>query len=291
MAQSLRRAAAYVVAAGALFAAMAAIVRAISGQLPTEMIVFFRSAVGLLVLLPWLWHRRVPLRTQRLPAHLLRGLAGLAAMYLFFYALGRLPLAEATLYNYATPLWVPIIGFIWLREPITVSIAAALGVGLLGILLILKPAVSGISVAAIAGLASGWFAALAMVGIRRLARSEPPDRIVFYFSLLSTLIAALPLWWTWRQPEPSLWLLLLLLGALASGAQLLLTRGYSLAPASHVGAFTYSTVVFAAIIGWALWGDVFDGWSLLGTALVCVGGALALRLLGKRAPQAPDMAD
>jgi len=111
---------------------------------------------------------------------------------------------------------------------------------------------------------------------------------VFYFSLVCTVVSAVPLAWTWRTPAPWLWALLLLMGVLASAAQLLLTRGYAHAPAAQVGPFIYSTVVFSALLGWLLWGDVFDLFSLLGAGLVCLGGALAIRASGKNAAPAAD---
>ncbi len=288
MTENLKRGAALVVASGALFAGMGAIVRVASESLPNEMVVFFRSAMGLAVLMPWVWHLGLSLRTRYLKFHLVRSLAGLAAMYCFFYAIAHLPLAEATLYNYSTPLWVPFIAFALLREPIPRRLAWDVGIGFVGIALILKPVFGGAGLAALAGIASGVLAALAVVGIRRLIRTEPATRIVFYFSLVCTVVSAVPLAWTWRTPAPWLWALLLLMGVLASAAQLLLTRGYAHAPAAQVGPFIYSTVVFSALLGWLLWGDVFDLFSLLGAGLVCLGGALAIRASGKNAAPAAD---
>jgi len=286
--ENLKRGALYVVASGALFAGMGAIVRVASESLPNEMVVFFRSAMGLVALLPWVWHLNVNLTTRYFRFHLVRGLAGLSAMYCFFYAIAHVPLAEATLYNYSTPLWVPFLAFALLREPIPRRLAWDIGVGFVGIALILKPAFGGGGLASLIGVAAGIFAALAMVGVRRLIRTEPASRIVFYFSLICTVVSAVPLIWTWRTPALGLWLLLLLMGVLASAAQLLLTRGYAQAPAAQVGPFIYSTVVFSAVLGWLLWGDVFDMLSLLGAGLVCLGGVLAIRASGKRVAPAAE---
>ena len=105
---NLPRGALLMLASGLLFAAMGALIKNLSATLPNEMLVFFRSLIGLLVLTPWLLHRGPSyFATRRLGAHLLRALTGLAAMYCFFYALGRLPLAEAVLLNYSAPLFIP----------------------------------------------------------------------------------------------------------------------------------------------------------------------------------------
>ena len=288
--ENLRLGAIYMIAAGLLFSCMAAIVRYLSASLPNEMIVFFRSAMGLVVLFPWLWHRGLHnLKTSHPRGHLLRGLAGLGAMYCYFYALGRLPLAEATLLNYSTPLFMPFIAWWWLREHMPGRLWWAIGIGFAGITLILKPDVGAFSPVAVIGLASGILAAIAMVGVRQLSRTEPTSRIVFYFTLICATGSAFPLIWSWRTPAPALWLPLVAVGALASVAQLLLTRAYSYAPAAQVGPFTYSTVVFAAAIGFLAFGDVLDWSSAVGTMLVICGGVLTIRLAGRRAAPAPEV--
>jgi len=283
----LRRGALNMVGAGLLFAAVGACVRVLSESLPNEMVVFFRSFLGLVALLPLVWHRGVAnLRTRKFRDHLTRGVAGVAAMYCYFYAVAHLPLAEAVLLNYTTPLFVPFIAALWLGERIPPKLWAGIGIGFLGVLFILKPGQTLFSPAALVGLASGVLAAFAVTGVRRLTRTEPVWRIVFYFSLVSTLVAAVPLPLRWQTPDTSLWLLLIAMGAVASLGQLLLTRAYSHVPAAQVGPFSYSTVVFAAVAGWALWSEVLDLYSLSGALLVCLGGILTIRYAG--APVAPE---
>ena len=194
------------VASGLLFSAMGALIKQLSVQLPNEMVVFFRSAMGLLVLLPWVWRRGFGhLKTQRWRGHLLRGLAGVSAMYCFFYTIGHLPLAEAVLLNYSTPLFVPFISVLWLGEKIAHRLWLPIGIGFAGILLILKPGLALFTPVSLVGVASGILAALAMVSIRRLTRSEPTLRIIFYFSVVSTAVSAMPLIWRWQSPAPQLW--------------------------------------------------------------------------------------
>jgi drug/metabolite transporter (DMT)-like permease len=247
--------------------------------------------MGLLVLLPWVWRRGIrQLKTTRLRGHLLRGLAGLAAMYCYFFTIAHLPLAEAVLLNYSTPLFVPFIAVLWLGEKISARLWLAIGTGFAGILLILKPGLALFTPVSLIGVASGTFAALAMVSIRRLTRSEPTLRIVFYFSAVCTAVSAVPLAWRWQSPEPGLWLLLVLVGVLASLAQSLMTRAYAQAPAAQVGPFTYSTVLFAAVVGWLFWGEVLDVLSFAGALLVCLAGILTIRLAGRQAAPMAEIA-
>ena len=266
----LRRGAAFAVLAAAAFAAMAACVKTAAATMPNEVIVFFRSATSLVVLLPWLLLQGpVALKTRRPWAHLWRAAFGTVAVYSFFYAIAHLTLAEAILLTYSTPLFIPFIGWIAIREVPPPVIFPAVATGLVGIALIVKPGgASLVSVASAVGALSGVMAACAMVTIRRISDTEPAARIVFYFSGLSALIASVPLLWTWRAPDTATLILLVVIGVLATLGQLLLTHAYSLAPAARIGAFAYVSVVFGGLIGWALWGETPDGLSVLGMLLV-----------------------
>ena len=286
----LKRGAFYMVAAALLFVGVGVCVRILSASLPNEMVVFFRSFFGLVALLPLVWHRGLAnLKTRNFRGHLVRGIAGVAAMYCYFYAVAYLPLAEAVLLNYTTPLFVPFIAALWLHERVPPKLWAAIGAGFLGILFILRPGQDLFAPVALIGLASGVLAAFAMTGVRRLTHTEPVFRIVFYFSLVSTVIAAAPLPVRWQTPDASLWLLLIVMGVMASFGQLLLTRAYACAPAAQVGPFSYAAVVFAAVVGWILWGEVLDVFSFIGAALVCLGGALTIRYAGAApTPELPE---
>jgi drug/metabolite transporter (DMT)-like permease len=283
-ADNLLRGALFMLASGLAFAVMGAIVKKVSGTLPNEMVVFFRNAAGFIALLPWIAHRGWHvIKTERPRAHLVRSLFGLGAMYCFFYAIAHMPLASATLLNYSTPLFVPFIAWLWLREPVSQALRWILIIGFAGVILILKPGHDLYTSASLVGLASGLLAAFAMVGVRNLARSEPSTRIVFYFTLFGCVVSSVPLAWAWRTPPVELWGWLIALGAVASLAQLLMTRAYASAPAAQVGPFTYSTTVFAALAGWLLWGELFDGLSLVGALAIVAAGALAIRYTARPA--------
>ncbi|MBP8649065.1 MAG: DMT family transporter, partial [Deltaproteobacteria bacterium] len=126
-------------------------------------------------------------------------------------------------------------------------------------------------------LSAAVLASLAMVSIRRMSFHEPPTRIVFYYSLLSTLFSGLPLPWAWQAPGACMFLVLVLMGLVAVAAQIFMTRGYSLAPAGVVVPFMYGTVVFAALIGWFFWGESIDLLTAAGALLVCTAGVISAR--------------
>jgi len=260
-----------------LFAGVGALVKAASADLPSEVIVFFRNAVAMAFLLPWLLirHRNLSLKTSCPNLHLLRAAAGLAAMYCFFIALKLLRLADAMLLCYTLPIFIPIIEWFWLKEPVSRQTKIAVLVGFIGIALVLKPGFGLFQAAGLVGLASGLLAALAIVGIRRMTVTEPVVRIVFYFTSFGTLVSAVPLAWTWQNPSGHMLGVLCFMGVLAIMAQMCLTKGYSMAPAGQVGPFNYGNVVFAALLGWLIWGETMDGLTLVGAVLTCSAGIIA----------------
>lgn len=277
MTQDLHRGALFAVAAAAAFAAMGAMIKVAAAELPNPMVVFLRNAFGLLILAPWLLRPGLQgLKTDRPWAHLLRAAVGLSAMYCFFFAISRLHLANAVLFNYSQPLFIPFIAWLWLGERPPARIFPAVAIGFVGVALILKPDTGLVSVPGLIGLASGLLAATAMVAIRRMADTEPTTRIVFYFTIFATLISAAPAAATWQQPSGPVWLIMLAAGALATAGQLLLTRAYTLAPAAHVGSLIYAAVVFAALFGWLFWDEVPDGLDAAGTVLVVLAGVIVV---------------
>ena len=275
----LRRAALYMVAAALLFAAMGAGVKAASRELPNTMVVFFRNAVGLVALLPWLLRGGLAnLRTRHLGEHVVRGVAGLLAMFSFFYAIAHLRLADAMLLNQSVPLFLPFVESVWLKEPVPGRIWGPVGVGFLGLVLVLKPGTGLFEPAALVGALSAVFAAVAQVGIRRLTRTEPTTRIVFYFAVTASLFSSLPLPYTWVAPSAELWVVLVVLGTFATFGQLCMTRAYSHAPAASVGPFIYAGPVFATMLDWLLWGSLPDAVFVAGALLVMGAAVLALRM-------------
>jgi drug/metabolite transporter (DMT)-like permease len=287
---NLPRGALLMLAATLLFAATGAIIKYVAASLPNEMIVFLRNLIGLVALTPlFVRHGIRHYATRRFNAHLFRALAGLAAMYCYFYAIGHLPLAEAVLLNYTAPLFIPLAALVLAGEALSNKLWWPIGIGFVGIGFILKPGLSLLAPIALIGLAAGVFSALAMAGIRRLTNTEPATRVVFYFSLVSTVVSAVPMLWQWQTPVPDLWFPLLMIGILSTVAQILMTRGYACAPAAQVGPFLYAIVVFAALFGWGFWQEVPDVLSLLGALLVIAAGVLTIRMGGKKVAPPSDL--
>lgn len=279
MTTDLRKGAGLMVASAVLFASMAAMVSLAARELANAPIVFFRHFIMVVFLLPWLVREgRGALRTSDLRGHLVRGIAGVAAVACYFYAVARMRLADAVLLNQSMPLFIPLVERAWLGERIPRRLVLVLLLGFCGLLLILKPASGVFQPAALVGLASAVLAAVAQVGIRRLTRTEPVMRIVFYFGLVASAVALPPAVCWWTAPSARTWGVLLLLGVFATIGQLTLTRAYLYAPAASVGPFLYAGPVFAGVLDWLVWGRLPDALFVAGAVVVIAAATLALRL-------------
>lgn len=275
--QDLIRGAFLIAASEFVFVTMGAMVKGVSSGLSSELVVFFRNFFGLLALLPFVLRSGTSvLRTQALRFHFLRATVGVTAMYCFFYALAHLPLGNAMLLKQTAPLFIPVIAALWLSEHINGVARVAILVGFAGAALVLKPE-AALDPAALVGLVGGFLAAGAKVSVRRLSHSETTLSVVFYFALIGTVVSAIPLPWIWQTPDLKEWALLLAMGPVASLGQILLTEGYSTAPAGLIGPFTYTSVVFSFGYGWLFWNEIPTGYTVAGAALIILAGVMVLR--------------
>ncbi len=271
-------ASALVLIAELCFAGVSALVKHASQTLPYEHLVFFRNLFAFILLLPWLYRRRTTaFKTEQLPLHLLRAVVGIAAMYLFFLVIATIPLAQATLVLLMAPFIIPIISYFWLKESISQRVIFSIALGFSGALIFLNPLAQSIHPMVVVALVAAVFAAWTKTMIRKLSTTESPSKIVFYFSFFASVLSALPMLIRWQPIAPSAWGAILGIGLLAVVGQLAMTRAFSIAPPSQVGVFTYSSVIFAALLGYLIWGEAITFTMVLGSAIIFVAGYLALR--------------
>lgn len=269
----------HAVTAAAGFSLMGALIKVAAAELDTPMIIFLRNLFGVLFLIPVLV--RAPLRelkTQRFPLHLLRTVVGLTAMYCFFFAIAHIPLADAMLLNYAAPLYVPIIAWVWLKERPARGVGLLIVVGLVGVTFIVRPEGASVTAVSLVAVLAGVFAGWAFVTIRRLSSTEPAVRIVFWFGVLAVLITSVPALLFWQTPSWHTIALMLGVGASATISQLSLTRSYALMPAAQAAPLNYLVVVFSSVLGWLFWAESPGSLAALGMLLVVASSIAATRL-------------
>ncbi|WP_374547318.1 DMT family transporter [Rhodoblastus sp.] len=294
------------------FTAMGVGVRVAAPRIPVSEIVFFRSVVALALLFCWLtWTGGFPrhLATRRPLGHLGRGLSGTAGMFANFTSLALLPLADATAYFYASPIFVTLIAALGLREDVHASRWLAVLIGFGGVLAMLGDHV-GLAdfsrslgqegLGAAVALTGAGFAAISIIQTRRLAASEHTAAIVFYFTCLTTVAGAVALAVAQAAPDmlPSQafvapdsreWIALIGAGAMGGCAQILVTTSYRYADASLLASYDYLAMVWALLASLLIF-DQWPSWAVLAGATAIAGSGL-LAVLGERMGRRPASAD
>jgi drug/metabolite transporter (DMT)-like permease len=263
------------------FAVMAVCIKIASSELPAVQLVFLRSIIGLIIILPFVLPKGIDfIKTPVLHLHMLRGFISLCAMTCFFYAISHVGLSESTLLNASSPLFVGLLAFSILKEKVTKHSAVALVVGFIGVCFILKPGTALFTFAALIGLCSGFFIACAKILVRYMANTEPVLRTVFYFSIFSTIYSSILMIWFWQTPTMFDVSIMVLAAICATGGQTLLTYAFTHNEAVSVAPFTYVTVMMATLFGWIGWNELPDIGSSVGAMLI-IGSCLSLTIQGK----------
>lgn len=264
-------------------AVMVALIKQIANDVPQTDIVFFRNLFGLLALIPVIYHHRITsLKTQRFGIHAFRACIGLSGMYLYFYVIGQMPLAEAILVKLTVPFILPIITWAWLGEKITARTAWSILVGFFGVMFVLRPGTDTFQPVALLGLLAAFFQGEAKVSIRKMSDTEPGHRIVFYFGLIATIISAIPFLWSPSLPTGSTLYYLIAVGITATIGQLCMTHAYKIANPGQIGPYTYSCVIYAALIGWIFWGETLLITTIIGSALIIAAGLINLKRMAPK---------
>lgn len=226
-----------------------------------------------------------PLRTRHWRGHLVRSVAGVVSMLLFFACLASAPLATAVTLNYTSPLFLALITGLLLRERLSLPAVVAIATGFAGVLALLQPWAEGSPLGpGLLGLAGGAIAAVAYLGIRQLgAAGEPEWRTVFYFALLGLVAGAAALPFTGATPLRVADLpLLVAIGACALAAQLAMTFAYSRGATLVVATLSYCGVLFAGLYDLLATGEAPTAAGWLGMSLIA--GAGVMTVFARRAP-------
>ncbi|MFV5368005.1 DMT family transporter [Acinetobacter junii] len=252
-----------------LFSIMGICIRYASQTVDNYTIVFFRNFVGLMLFLPLIMKQGASfVKTEKLWMHTWRSLVGLAAMYGFFYAIAHLKLSNAMVFTYSSPIFIPLIAWLFLKERITKAMLMAAALGFLGVFCVAKPDQGLWNWVSAIGIASSLLASMAFVTVRALTKTEPPERIVFYFCLIGSLLSAIPMFWVWRPYALKELFFLIAAGILANVSQIFMSHAYRLAPAGQIAPVNYMAIIFAGIWGFFLWQETPDFYSLFGFGLI-----------------------
>ncbi len=284
----------YMVASTVVFAGSSAVVKWELAIYPVGEVAFFRSLFAFIAIALMVLPRRgfAVLRTRRYREHVQRGLSQFGSMTCMMLALRVLSLGSATAISFSAPLFTTFLSIVVLKEKVGIHRWSALVVGFIGVLVVTHPGAGTLTIGAFFALANAVLISSVAVAIRRMSASESTETLTLYQMSIITLctLFLLPFGFSWPA-----WLdaLGLALAGIGNGiAQFWWTRALSLAPPSSVVPFNYLSLVWATILGFAIWGDVPGKALLVGSAIVVASGLYILwrETLRRARPPAPQVA-
>jgi drug/metabolite transporter (DMT)-like permease len=267
------RGALWMCGAACSFALMINLVRHLTQSLDPLQVVFFRNLFGLLAMLPWLiGHGPAVLRTRRLGLHLLRAAIGIAAMVCWFTTLSLMPLAEATALSFTAPMFTSLLAVLFLGEAMRARRWSATALGFAGALLIIRPGFQNVEPLALLAIATAAVWATSTILVKVMARTESAGAVVTYLVLFSTPLSFIAALFVWQTPTLTELGFAALLGAAGSVGHLCMTRALAATEATIVVPFDYLRLPVVALIAYAAFGEVPDGWLWLGGAVIAASG-------------------
>lgn len=266
-------------AAIALFVVLDTLTKVLTVHYPIPQIVFMRFAFHTLVVALALRVAtgRLPWRSRAPGLEAVRSLCLLVANALFVVALFHIPLADASAVTFASPIFTAALAALVLGETVGGRRWTGIGIGLLGVMVALRPPfLTGETPHWALFLPLGTAASFAVYQIltRKLSVVDSPYTIILHTGFAAGVVAALAQPFVWQAPDASGWLLMALAGVFGASGHYLLIQAYSRAPASLLAPMTYTQLIWATLSSALFFGDPPDGWTLLGAAVIATGGVV-----------------
>jgi len=262
-------AAGWMIVACLFFAGLNVVIRHATQLMHPFEVAFFRNLFGLAFMLPWLMQAGFDgLRTGKLKLYGWRAALGLVSMLCWFQALALIPVAKAVSLSFTAPLFSTILAATVLKETVRIRRWSATLIGFAGVMVIVRPGMTGFGLGEALALASAALMAIGTVIVKTLARTEPTNAVVTFMVLLMTPMSLIPAVPFWHWPAWSLWPWLVAMGALGSTGHFCFTRSLALADASAVMPYDYTRLLFVAGIGWLAFGEFPDRWTWIGAVII-----------------------
>lgn len=256
---------------------MFAIAKHLMTTLPVLEVGLFRFVMSLLFYLPWLISNGIgALKTERPGAHFVRGFFGATSLVAGIFAVHYMRLADATVLTFTIPLWSILFAALFLGEKVRLRRSMATAVGFAGVLIMVKPQ-AGIEPAALVALLAAILATGAITTMKSLTRTEPTERIVFYFLFYGTVLLGLPALYFFHMPSLAEWGWLVLLGSLGSSGQYFLTRAYGAGEMTVIAPFDFTRIIIAGLLGYFIFDELPDNWAFVGATIIMMSCAYIVR--------------
>jgi drug/metabolite transporter (DMT)-like permease len=271
---------AYLLSATLLIALADALTKWLSASYGTPQIALIRCVLGTLYMTAFViaTRRTAELRTRRAAGHMLRALLVAAVILGVFYSLARIPMLEVEAIGHAAPFFVALLAPILLKEKVTGHNWLAIGTGFLGVLIILRPDPHHFHVAHVVMFGCALIYAVLILLARGLSRTESTLALTFYIYPPSAVIAAAAVWYSqWATPTAVHWLLFGLQSLFATLATVFFIAGVRRIDATLAATLDYTTLIWVAVLGFVIWGEMPDPITFSGIVLIVAGGVYIVR--------------
>jgi drug/metabolite transporter (DMT)-like permease len=247
---------------------MNVLIREAATEIDPLEVVFFRNFFALVFMIPFIARIGLGgLRTSKVGFYALRAAVAFISMVTWFIGITIVPLATATALNFTAPLFATILAALLLREQVRARRWSAIAIGFVGVVVILRP-FGPLDTNMLVLLFSAATAAMGSITVKFLARSESTVAIVSYMVIYLTPISLVPALFVWQWPSPETLGLLLLLGLFGTMSHLCVARALAVADASAIAPFEFLRLPYAALLGFAFFGERPDAWAWLGAAII-----------------------
>ena len=260
------------------FTSMGIFIRLAAEELHSLEIVFFRNFLALLLMAPWILRQGIHVMyTRRLRLYSFRALVNLVGMAAGFTAITMMPLAEFTALSFTAPLWVTLGAWFFLRETVRGYRLVAIIVGFFGVMVVLQPGLTAISIASGLALVHASLIAGTTLIVKRLTVTERPVAIVTYMVLLQAPLALIPALFVWQWPTFMGWVWLWALAGGATLGHIFWTRAVRIAEVTQLQPLEFIRLPVAGLFAFMLFAEVPTIWTWIGGAVIFIATALVTR--------------
>lgn len=269
----------YILVYALSYAGLWAVVRSLVQEIHPLVLVFFRTLFGIFLILPlFLKDGLQSLQTNQLSLYTLRGILSISSVFLTFFALHHIPLADAVAYSYLTPIFAMIFAVFFLNEQLYKTHILAICIAFIGAMVLLRPDFQSVNIGILASVGAALSFAGTLICMKFLTRKDRPKLVAIYGYIIPlplSLMFALP-YWQWPD-SPAIWGLLLLMSLLSVIAHLSMTQALSRADMGMIMPFDFIRLIFAAALGSVFFQDSLDWMSILGGIIILAASILSSR--------------
>ena len=217
------------------------------------------------------------MRTARLRLHLVRNLIHYLAQLGWFFSLTLIPLSQLVSLEFTMPIWTAVLAASFLGERLTTRKAVAIGFGILGVFIIVRPSAGSVNVGQLTALAAAVGFALSVIAVKALTRTEPVLVILFWMLVIQSVIGLVPAIEVWQWPSNRAWGWLVVVAFAGTFSHYCMARAMQYADATVVVPMDFLRVPLTAGAGWLIYSEQLDGYSVFGAALILGGNLLNLK--------------